>query len=227
MSTPLQIIILTTRPEEAEAFTLELKQAGYACRCSRAAAEKEFVRSLRQPPNLILAGSTSRQLDVFRALELLLERDLDIPLIAIGDAASEEIVRCLKAGAADYITPGDVKRLGAAAARTLQDRTLREVKRKIALELTSTLERDVVMEHILSQIDEVVRYDRASFQLLEDERLRIVGVRGFPEPGEVLDASFPIDADHPAGEVMRRRATGRCVRPVRKLRRSVPGWGCR
>lgn len=204
MGTPLQLVILTTRSDQAESFSLELKRSGCVCRCSRVAGEKEFIRSLRQPPGLILAGTTSRHLDVFRALDLLRDRDLDVPLIAVGDAASEEIVRCLKAGAADYITPGDIQRLGAAVTRALQDRTLREVKRKIALELTSTLDRDEVMEHILSQLIEVVEYDRASFQLLEEERLRIVGVRGFPDPGEVLDASFPVDADHPAGEVLRK-----------------------
>jgi PAS domain S-box-containing protein len=203
MSKPLQLIMLSTTSGEPEAFELQLKQAGYACHCRRVASEKDFLHSLHQPADLILAGTAARGLTALRALEILQERGLDIPLIVIGAAGTEEIVSCLKAGAADYLDGGDLERLGAAAARALEDRTLREVNRKIALELTSTLNRDEVMEHILSQLKEVVDYDRASFQLLEADRLRIVGVRGFPEPGEVLDASFPVNADHPAGEVLR------------------------
>jgi len=204
MSIPLQLAVLTVRSKEAEAFRLGIEKSGFACRMRCFAGEKEFIRSLRQPADLILVDAEAGKLTPLRALSILKERDMDIPLIVIGEAGRGEIVHCLKGGAADYISPDHLKRLGSAAVRALRERTLREVKRKIALELTSTLDRDEVMEHILSQLQEVVDYDRASFQLLEEDRFRIVGVRGFPSPGDVLDASFPINADHPAGEVLRK-----------------------
>jgi len=86
--------------------------------------------------------------------------------------------------------------------RALEQRTLREA----ALALTTTLDRDEVIERILAQLQQVVPYDSASVQLLREDRLEIVGGRGFPNLPDLLGISFPADGDNPNKEVVRTRA---------------------
>jgi PAS domain S-box-containing protein len=81
-----------------------------------------------------------------------------------------------------------------------------ETLREAALTLTTTLDRDEVVERILAQLQEVVPYDSASIQLLCEDRLEIVGGRGFPNLSDLLGTSFPIDGDNPNREVIRTRA---------------------
>ena len=76
--------------------------------------------------------------------------------------------------------------------RALEQETLREA----ALALTTALERDEVVERILAQLQEVVPYDTASVQLLDNDRLAIVGGRGFPNQDELLGVSFDLTDDN-------------------------------
>ena len=86
--------------------------------------------------------------------------------------------------------------------RALEQETLREA----ALAMTTALERDEVVERILAQLQEVVPYDTASVQLLEGNRLEIVGGRGFPNLEELLGAAFDLeDGDNPNRIVIRTR----------------------
>jgi PAS domain S-box-containing protein len=85
--------------------------------------------------------------------------------------------------------------------RALEQETLREA----ALTLTTALERDEVVERILAQLQRVVPYDTASVLLRTEDSLDIVGGRGFPDPPEILEISFPLDGDNPNREVMRTR----------------------
>jgi PAS domain S-box-containing protein len=87
--------------------------------------------------------------------------------------------------------------------RALEQETLREA----ALALTTTLDRDEVIDRILAQLREVVPYDTASVQLLRENCLEIVGGRGFPNLEELLGVTFdPSREDNPNREVIRTRA---------------------
>jgi two-component system phosphate regulon sensor histidine kinase PhoR len=88
--------------------------------------------------------------------------------------------------------------------RALEQETLREA----ALALTTTLDRGEVIDRILAQLREVVPYDTASVQLLRENRLEIVGGRGFPNLEELLGVTFdPSREDNPNREVIRTRAS--------------------
>jgi diguanylate cyclase (GGDEF)-like protein/PAS domain S-box-containing protein len=78
-----------------------------------------------------------------------------------------------------------------------------EALREAALALTSALDRNQVIERILSQLEQVVPYDSSSVQLLQGDKLVIIGGRGFPNLEEILGISFPVDGDNPNREVMR------------------------
>ena len=82
-----------------------------------------------------------------------------------------------------------------------------ETLQEAALTLTTTLERDEVVKRILIQLREVVPYDSASVQLLQDDQLEIIGGHGFPNPEKVLGITFDLAAeDIPNVKVMDSRA---------------------
>ncbi|MBU0703592.1 MAG: GAF domain-containing protein, partial [Chloroflexi bacterium] len=86
--------------------------------------------------------------------------------------------------------------------RVLEQETLREA----TLVMTTTLERDEVIERILAQLQQVVPYDTASVQLFRGGQLEIVGGRGFPNTEELLGVIFdPNREDNPNREVIRTR----------------------
>jgi diguanylate cyclase (GGDEF)-like protein len=87
-----------------------------------------------------------------------------------------------------------------------QQRQESETLREAALALTTTLDRNQVIERILGQLQQVVPYDSASVQLLKGDRLEIIGGRGFPNLPELLGISFPVDGDNPNRQVVRARA---------------------
>lgn len=82
-----------------------------------------------------------------------------------------------------------------------------EKLRGAALALTSTLERNRVVERIMAHLQEVVPYDSVSVQLLQGDRLEIVGGRGFPDFEIFRGLLLPDDVDTPNAEVLRRRST--------------------
>ncbi|MEE9617641.1 MAG: GAF domain-containing protein, partial [Anaerolineae bacterium] len=82
-----------------------------------------------------------------------------------------------------------------------------ETLRETALALTTSLDRNQVIERILIKLREVVPYDSASVQLLWDDHLEIIGGHGFPNLEELVGVTFDLtDGDNPNREVMRTRA---------------------
>ena len=86
--------------------------------------------------------------------------------------------------------------------RALEQETLREA----ALAITTALDRNRVIERILAQLQRVVPYDSASVQLLREDRMELVGGRGFPNLPDLVGVSFPADGDNPNSEVIRTKA---------------------
>ncbi len=89
--------------------------------------------------------------------------------------------------------------------REQQRRQEAETLRKAALALTTTLDRDELIEGILAQLQTVVPYDTASVQLLRGDALEIVGGRGFPNLEELVGVSFSLQGDNPNRLVVRER----------------------
>jgi PAS domain S-box-containing protein len=87
-----------------------------------------------------------------------------------------------------------------------QQRREAETLQEAALALTTSLDRNQVIERILIQLQQVVPYDTASVQLLREDQLEIVGGYGFPSLGGVLGIAFPLGEDNPNSEVVRTRA---------------------
>src|SRR5438093_5668102 len=131
MSTPLRVLILEDRPEDAELMLHELRRAGFDPAWQRVETEPDYLAQLQGGLDAILADYTLPQFDALRALQLLQERGLDIPLIIVSGIISEEAaIECVKRGAADYLLKDRLARLGSAVTHALQEKKLREEKRQ-------------------------------------------------------------------------------------------------
>ncbi len=63
--------------------------------------------------------------------------------------------------------------------------------------VTASLHLDDAIEHILNELNRVVPHDSASVQLIQDNKVEIVGQRGFPKESSPIGIKFAIDADTP------------------------------
>jgi signal transduction histidine kinase/DNA-binding response OmpR family regulator len=136
MLTPLRILIAEDRPADAELMVYELSRSGFEPKWTRVETEEEYLKELKTGPDVVLADHTLPAFGAPRALELLKKSGLDTPLIVVTGSISEETaVERIKQGASDYILKDRMARLGPAVKRALEEKKLRDEKRK-AEELT-------------------------------------------------------------------------------------------
>ena len=118
--TPLKILMVEDSAEDAELLAAELERAGFMLHCVRVETEEKFLAELESSPDIILSDYSLPQFSGIRALELLRERDQDIPFILISGTVGEELaVKAMKLGASDYLLKDRLARLGDAVKRGL------------------------------------------------------------------------------------------------------------
>jgi PAS domain S-box-containing protein len=136
MAIPLKVLLVEDRPADAELLLLELRRAGYAPEWQRVDTEKDYLQQLNGHVDLVLADYRLPQFDGLRALELLNERNLDVPFILVSGSIGEELaVAAMKSGAADYLLKDRPARLGAAVTNVLEQRRLRQEKQRADADL--------------------------------------------------------------------------------------------
>ncbi len=139
MSITLDVLIVEDRPADAELMQRELRQAGIEPNARVVQTEQEYITALAPAPDLILADYNLPQFDGIRALKLVQERGLDIPLIIVsGSIGEEKAVAAIKSGAADYVLKDRLARLGPACMRAVQERRLHEEKVRVDTQLSQT-----------------------------------------------------------------------------------------
>jgi two-component system cell cycle sensor histidine kinase/response regulator CckA len=123
MSTVLRLLILEDDPYDAELEVVMLKEAGYDCQWERIETRAEFLACLDAPDyDVILADYNMPAFDGLTALELLQQRDLDLPFILVSGTMGEETaIESLKAGATDYVLKDRLTRLGPVVERALRE----------------------------------------------------------------------------------------------------------
>ncbi|MFW5942091.1 MAG: GAF domain-containing protein [Chloroflexota bacterium] len=122
----------------------------------------------------------------------------------------------LDAAAPGYFTEEHAERLQAfadqvgVALRNAQLYEAEQRRRKIAETLTdaaamlnATLALDEVLPRILQQLGQVIPYDSASVQELENGKLVVRAVEGFEDPDRILEVTLPINSELPNGDIMK------------------------
>ncbi len=141
-ATWLNILFLEDNPLDVDLAIVALKQAGIDCAYVRVDTRQEFIDSLNDSVDIILADYTLPQYNALEALSDLKEKGFDIPVVIITGTISEEVaVECIKQGAADYLLKDRLTRLGPAINQVLEEKQLRHAKVQTEQELIASEER--------------------------------------------------------------------------------------
>jgi DNA-binding NtrC family response regulator len=146
----LNALIVEDNPDDADMLAHELAQAGYTLQSERVETEAEFMRALIGRPEIILSDYSMPEFSGMRALELLKQSGLDIPLILISGTVGEDVaVEAMRFGATDYLLKDRTVRLASAVERALREKQLRG-------------ERRAADEKIKAQLRELQRWEEAT-----------------------------------------------------------------
>ena len=142
MSGPLKVLVLEDQPFDAELIVRNLEQAGYAPDWLRVDNQAQFIAALDPSLDVILADFNLPSFSVYRALELLRERDIRVPLIVVsGSIEDDAATQVLQSGAADYLLKDRLARLGQAVQRVIDQRCLVDQKHTAETALKENEER--------------------------------------------------------------------------------------
>jgi nitrogen-specific signal transduction histidine kinase/CheY-like chemotaxis protein len=143
---PLRVLLVEDNPDDAFLLERHLQRAGYRSDITRVETEEEMRSELDGETgccwHVILADYNLPNFSALAALRLLKSTALDIPLIVMSGAISEETaVAAMRAGALDYVAKQNLARLVPAIEREITEADARRVKRAAELALRIAEER--------------------------------------------------------------------------------------
>ena len=181
---PLAVLIVEDSERDAQLIVYLLKKAGYGVVSERVETADQMRSALEKRTwDIVISDYSLPQFDGHTALELLKEKQQDIPFIVVSGAIGEETaVALMKAGAHDYLMKSNLARLAPAVVRELgQAEVRREQKRT---------------ENQLRQLSRAVEHSPASIVItdingnIEYVNLKFTAVTGFTFD-EVLGKILP------------------------------------
>src|SRR3954471_6351902 len=123
----LHVLLVHADMEDSETIVKELQRAGYAVEASFAASRYEFAVKVRALPyDLIVCDYVLGDWSAMDLLADLRAMSLDTPVIVTAAVADEQAAQCVIAGAVDYVTWQNMKRLPHAIGRALAEKKVRE-----------------------------------------------------------------------------------------------------
>jgi PAS domain S-box-containing protein len=155
----LRVLLVEDSVDDAILVIRQLQKDGYEPIYERVEDAQSMTEALEhQPWDIIITDYVLPQFSGLEALEIIQQRQPDIPCIVLsGKITDETAVAAMRAGARDYIMKDNLKRLGSVIARELDEFAIRRevatAQRK--LQATQTSFRNV----ILSNIDPVLIID--------------------------------------------------------------------
>ena len=157
METPLKVLLVEDRQEDAILVERELRRGGLSVTCARVETGKVMRKMVTEECwDIMIADYTLPQFDGLSAFRLYQEFALDIPFIIVSGSIGEDLaVTAMKAGVHDYVMKNNLARLVPAIRRELRDaeercarkqaeQRLRETEKlRMVGELTSSLIHDL------------------------------------------------------------------------------------
>jgi hypothetical protein len=140
MQVPLRVLIAEDSEDDALLLLQELRRAGYQPTFERVDTPAAMSSALdRHAWDLVIGDYSMPAFSGPAALALLRARDLDTPFIFVSGTIGEDVaVEAMKAGAQDFLTKGNLRRLIPAIQRELRDTEVRRERRRAQ---TALLER--------------------------------------------------------------------------------------
>jgi len=232
VSVPLRVLIAEDSEDDALLLVRELKRGGYEPTYERVASAAAMAAALdRQGWDLVIGDHSMPHFSGLTALSLVRERGLDVPFICVSGTISEEMaVAAMKAGANDWVTKGQLKRLLPAIERELREARGRAALRASEASYAHLVERAPVGIYRSSPAGRFLSVNAALVRILGYDSaadvLRLDMARDvYADPAErqrLLDRDTYTDREYDEVEATWKRKDGRLlsvqlsVRAVRK-----------
>src|SRR5262249_6179061 len=151
---PLRVLMLEDSPDDARLILHELRRGGFEPIGERVETEADFLDQLDPALEIILSDYHLPQFDALRALRLVQERGVDVPVILVTGAVGEEAaVECLRQGAADSLLKDRLARLGQAVSHALEEQQARAGRRRAEAALRdSEARKTAILETVVEGI---------------------------------------------------------------------------
>jgi anti-anti-sigma factor len=143
MKTPIRVLMVEDREDDARLILLELKRGGYLPTYERVHTRAAMEAALDGGPwDIVLSDHNMPRFSAPEALEVLTLRGREVPFIIVSGSVGESvIVAAMKAGAWDYVHKERLGELIPAVERALRVFREREESRRAALALRESEER--------------------------------------------------------------------------------------
>ena len=143
MSKPLRVLIVEDSEDDAVLLERCLKRGSYDLTFERVETADAMRNALEQKEwDIIIADYVLPQFSAPDALELLKKKDIDLPFIIVSGVIGEDTaVAAMKAGAHDFMTKGNLKRLIPAIERELREAEVRRERKRAVEDLREAEER--------------------------------------------------------------------------------------
>ena len=155
MPEQVHILIVEDVAEDADLAKHEIRRTIQDCEFRVVTTRKDFLDNLQTfQPDLILADYTLPRFDGLEALKLTFQYAPLTPFIIWSGSIREDLaVECMKAGASDYIFKENLKRLGPAVLRALEEKELLIARKQAEQALR---ESEHQMRALVTSLDDVV-----------------------------------------------------------------------
>jgi two-component system, cell cycle sensor histidine kinase and response regulator CckA len=146
MEKPLRVLVIEDSEDDTLLLVRTLRKAGYAPAYKRIETATAMVEAVeRQGWDLIISDHSMPHFSAVKALEILKQKNVDVPLIIVsGTIGEDSAVEAMRHGAADYIMKGNAGRLIPAIERELREARNREAKRRSETAFRRLLESNFV-----------------------------------------------------------------------------------
>jgi signal transduction histidine kinase len=164
MTTELQVLIVEDSEQDTALLIRKLKEYNYSIIYKRVETEDDMEKALEQKTwDIVLSDYVMPAFSGLAALSLLKRKGIDVPFIIVSGQIGEDVaVEAMRAGASDYFTKGNLRRLGAAISRELEEAENRKQRRAAERELAKSEAELRTLSHRLIKMQEDERRNLAS-----------------------------------------------------------------
>ena len=184
MDKKLKVLIVEDLPSDAELAKRELSKVFPKLSLKVVDTKNDYIQALKTfNPDLIISDYQMPKFDGMNALKIRKEKLPNIPFIILTGSMNEEIaVKCMKAGADDYVIKEHIKRLGQAVLGALDKKRIE--RERIENEIAFTISEDKYRNIFENAPDGIMQLDsnaniidcnRSECKLLGYNRNEIIG----------------------------------------------------
>lgn len=132
MTTPIRVLIVEDRVDDADLVLLELRRGGFSPTWLRVETPEEMDAALEDPWDIVISDWSMPRFSALKAFSLVREKGLDLPFIIVSGTIGEATaVSAMKIGVQDFLTKGQLSRLVPAIARERREYEIRQQSKKM------------------------------------------------------------------------------------------------